>query len=163
MRAAGRRWIFGAFLLSLGTVMPASAQATADEQAVRAVVDRLFEAMAVHDTATMRSVFARCAVRGRRSRRNLRYTTPDEFFEGRPWRGRTGVQRRRLYDVEIRIDGPLAQVWTYYTFHVDDRFSHCGYDGFQMLKLNGEWKIVHLADSRRREGCTHQEWRGSGS
>jgi uncharacterized protein (TIGR02246 family) len=164
MRAAGRRWIFGAFLLSLGTVMPASAQATADEQAVRAVVDRLFEAMAVHDTATMRTLFAPDArFAGVDREGNLSYTTPDEFFEG-VGRGAGGPAfNETLYDVEIRIDGPLAQVWTYYTFHVDDRFSHCGYDGFQMLKLNGEWKIVHLADSRRREGCTHQEWRGSGS
>ncbi len=159
MTAARRRWILGAFAMALGTAAPVSAQSTTDEQAVRAVVDRLFEAMAVHDTAGMRPLFAPDArFAGVDREGNLSYTTPSEFFQAIGGAAGGPALNETLYDVEIRIDGPLAHVWTYYTFHVGDRFSHCGYDGFQMLKLDGEWKIVHLADSRRREGCTHQEW-----
>jgi hypothetical protein len=58
-----------------------------------------------------------------------------------------------LQDVEIRVDGPLATVWTYYDFIAGGEFSHCGYDAMQLLKVGGEWKIVALADTRRKEGC----------
>jgi hypothetical protein len=58
-----------------------------------------------------------------------------------------------IQDVEIRIDGPLAIVWTYYDFFAGDRFSHCGYDAFQLLKASGAWQIVALADSRRQQEC----------
>jgi hypothetical protein len=61
-----------------------------------------------------------------------------------------------LGDVEIRIDGPLASVWMYYDFYAGDDFSHCGYNAFQMLKAAGEWKVVAITDSRRREGCLKQ-------
>jgi hypothetical protein len=58
-----------------------------------------------------------------------------------------------LHDVEVRVDGPLATVWTYYDFFAGGEFSHCGYDAMQLLKVRGDWKIVALADTRRTEGC----------
>jgi hypothetical protein len=58
-----------------------------------------------------------------------------------------------IQDVEIRMDGSLATVWAYYDFFAGDRFSHCGYDAFQLLKSQSEWKVVGVADSRRTEGC----------
>lgn len=158
-----RRLLVGAALLAAAAVAaPASAQGTADEQAVRDVVDTLFEAMAVQDTATMRTLFAADArFAGVGQDGSLSYTTAEEFLDGVG--GAAGGPRfnETLYDVEVRVDGPLAHVWTYYTFHVGEQFSHCGYDGFQLLKLDGAWKIVHLADTRRREGCRHQEWQGA--
>jgi membrane carboxypeptidase/penicillin-binding protein len=58
-----------------------------------------------------------------------------------------------VHDVEVRVDGPLATVWTYYDFFAGGEFSHCGYDAMQLLKVRGDWKIVALADTRRTEGC----------
>src|SRR5690606_3828668 len=101
---------------------PAAAQGTAEEQAVRDVVDTLFEAMAVQDTATMRTLFApdaRFAGVGRDG--SLSYTTAEEFLDGVG--GSAGGPRfnETLHDVEVRVDGPLAHVWTYYTFHVGEQ------------------------------------------
>ena len=133
---------------------PAMAQ-DADEQAVIDVVNTLFEGMAARDTAAMAPLFAegaRFAGVGRDG--GIHYSTPQEFMNAVA--GASGpAWIERVYDIEVRIDGPLANVWTYYTFHLDDRFSHCGYDALQMLQVEGTWKIVHLADSRRTEGCTH--------
>jgi len=56
----------------------------------------------------------------------------------------------------VRIDGNVAQVWAYYTFHRNTTFSHCGIDAFMLAKVGSTWKITQLADSRRTEGCTHQ-------
>jgi len=66
------------------------------------------------------------------------------------------VWNERIYDPEVRIDGNVAQVWAYYTFHRNTTFSHCGIDAFMLAKVGSTWKITQLADSRRTEGCTHQ-------
>ena len=73
--------------------------------------------------------------------------------DGRVVSGGMGIIR--IWDPEVRIDGDLAQVWAYYTFHRNGAFSHCGVDAFMLLKVGGEWKITQLADSRRTTGCTH--------
>jgi hypothetical protein len=65
------------------------------------------------------------------------------------------VWNERIWDPEVRIDGDVAQVWAYYTFHRNATFSHCGVDAFMLLKVGGEWKITQLADSRRTTGCAH--------
>jgi predicted metal-dependent phosphoesterase TrpH len=44
-------------------------------------------------------------------------------------------------------------VWTAYDFHVNSRFSHCGYDSFQLTRTAAGWKIIAIADTQRREGC----------
>jgi hypothetical protein len=53
----------------------------------------------------------------------------------------------------VKIDGELASVWTPYKFYAGEKFSHCGVDSYQLVKLNGEWKIQYLIDTRRKQGC----------
>lgn len=139
-------------IVGFGVSAPAAAQASGDQQAVRDVVTTLFEAMAARDTATMATLFAPGARFAGLGRDGVHYTTPAEFMSAVA--GATGpAWIERTYDTDVKIDGPLASVWTYYTLHVGEEFSHCGYDAFQMLNLEGAWKIVHLADSRRQEDC----------
>ena len=58
-----------------------------------------------------------------------------------------------LFDYKIRVDGPMANAWTPYEFWIDEQFSHCGVNSFQLAKLDGVWKIIYLIDTRRKEGC----------
>lgn len=53
----------------------------------------------------------------------------------------------------IKIDGPLAIAWTPYHFYFNGKFSHCGVNSFQLVRINGEWKIQYIIDTRRRAGC----------
>jgi len=53
----------------------------------------------------------------------------------------------------IQVDGPMANAWTAYEFHVNDNFSHCGVNSFQLVKQEDTWKIIYLIDTRRKEGC----------
>jgi len=59
----------------------------------------------------------------------------------------------RIYDVQVRVDGNLAQVWAPYTFYLDGKISHCGVDALQLLKDPSGWKVTQLADTRRRDNC----------
>ena len=59
----------------------------------------------------------------------------------------------RLLDYKVQVDGNLAHVWTPYEFWFNGNFSHCGANAFTIVKTEAGWKIIHLIDSRRREGC----------
>jgi hypothetical protein len=135
---------------------PAAAQES-EEQAVKDVVVRLFDGMRARDTALMRTVFAEEAqFYGVGRDGAISVSTPGDFMRSIGG-GPVGlVVDEVLHDVEVRVDGPLAAVWTYYDFFAGDRFSHCGYDAIQLLKLAGEWKIVAIADSRRTADCRQQ-------
>ncbi|WP_185152800.1 hypothetical protein, partial [Fulvivirga aurantia] len=58
-----------------------------------------------------------------------------------------------IYNTEIKIDDRLAQVWTDYAFYLGKDFHHCGVDAFQLFKTDEGWKIFHITDTRRTEGC----------
>lgn len=62
-----------------------------------------------------------------------------------------------IWDARMEVDGDFAQVWTQYAFYSGKNFSHCGVDAFQLIKIEGNWKIFHLADTRRKEGCNVPE------
>ena len=59
----------------------------------------------------------------------------------------------KLLDFSIQVDGPMANAWTPYEFWYQGEFSHCGVNSFQLIKDNGDWKIIYLVDTRRKEGC----------
>ncbi|WP_419211688.1 nuclear transport factor 2 family protein [Maribacter sp. X9] len=59
----------------------------------------------------------------------------------------------RLMDYSIQIDGPMANAWTPYEFWLNAEFHHCGVNSFQLLKEKGNWKIIYLIDTRRKDNC----------
>lgn len=145
-----------AVLLAL-TPASAPAQAAAPDSAILATVMRLFDAMRARDTAGLRAVFdsgARLVSAGmsREGSPAVRVTTIDEFV--RAIGALTIVPDERITEPEVRQDGGLATVWTRYGFYADGQFSHCGVDAFQLARTAAGWRIVALADTRRREGCT---------
>lgn len=64
--------------------------------------------------------------------------------------------QEKLLDYSIQVDGAMANAWTPYEFWVNDTFSHCGVNSFQMVKKQGTWKIIYLIDTRRKEDCQGQ-------
>lgn len=129
---------------------------TPAHDSVMATVKRLFDGMRARDTAMMRSAFAAGTVLGEvpRAGAAVRFTTIDAFIGGIGRAPAGQLLDERLYDPEIRLDGGLATVWVYYTFHIGERLSHCGYDAFQVVRTGEGWKIIGLADTRQTTGCT---------
>ena len=145
------------FLPLLALARPAVAQRSADETAVLATVENLFRGMRTRDTALMRSVFEPGArLTGIRVRQDgsevLQVISADQFIQfvakdPRPdW-------TERAFDPKVQIEGTLAQVWAAYDFHFGQTFSHCGVDAVQLLRHQGKWLIVSIADTFQREGC----------
>ena len=139
---------------------PRATGSAADREAVLAVVNKLFDAMRAKDTAAARSVFAPNAVLVTAAAApdgtpRLQEGQIDAFVASL---ARPGVPLldERLYDTEVRVDGNLAAVWTGYDFFLGDRLSHCGVDSFVLARHADGWKILHLSDTRRKEGCRGQ-------
>lgn len=131
-----------------------------ERSAVLATVQKVFDAMRTRDTALLRQAFdssARLVGVAARGTPMVRLTAPSAFGAAIASAPAGDVWNERIYDPEVRIDGDVAQVWAYYTFHRNKTFSHCGVDAFMLLKVGSEWKITQLADSRRTTGCTHTE------
>jgi hypothetical protein len=126
------------------------------EQEVMNVITGLFDAMRARDTAKMRAAFDPDAkftsVTMGRDSTTIRNEELDEFLRavGTP---RPDTLDERLRSPVVHVDGDLATVWTEYDFFVGTRFSHCGVDTFQLVREKTGWRIVALADTRRRTGC----------
>jgi cyanophycinase len=142
---AGRRVIRGSPQPALG----------AHEREIVEVVQQLFDAMRARDSAAIRAVFhpqARmfvAAPRGGTSGVAIRDV--DAFVAGIT--GMTERADERFVDPEVRMDGDLASVWTYYEFFQGDDFSHCGTDAFQLARDGSAWKILVITWNVKREGC----------
>ena len=148
-----RRTIVGITVCML-VVRPGLAQSTAEKE-VLAVVTRMFEGMRTADSAMVRSTMATgirfASVNARSTPAAIEFESVDGWV-----RGIAGSNRRwdeQVYDVQVRVDDNMAQVWAPYTFYLDRTLSHCGIDAFELLKDATGWKITQLADTRRRENC----------
>lgn len=59
----------------------------------------------------------------------------------------------RLLLFKIEADSTIANAWTPYEFYLNDKFSHCGVNVFQLYNDGKSWRILTLTDTRTREGC----------
>jgi hypothetical protein len=144
-----------------GTSTPVSAVAssTTEQRQVQAevlaVVNRLWEAMRTNDSIMARSVFDSTAQMVSITTVNgspfVRWNRVDRFVTAigsakEPW-------IERMVAPEVRVDGNLASVWTWYDFSRGGKVSHCGYDSIELARMGTEWKIIYIADTRQQTGC----------
>ena len=47
----------------------------------------------------------------------------------------------------------MANAWAPYEFYINSEFSHCGINSFQLIKIEGNWKIIYIIDTRRKDNC----------
>ena len=143
------------------TPSTATTQSAAEEKAVLATVQRMFDAMRTRDTAAFREIFEPNArLVGMRARSN-----GEQVIQVLPWE-RFGAMMaadtraqwiERAWSPEVRIRGTLATVWAEYDFHFGQTPSHCGVDAVQLLKTSAGWKIVSIADTYEASGCPKRE------
>ncbi|QEC69562.1 nuclear transport factor 2 family protein [Panacibacter ginsenosidivorans] len=126
------------------------------EDSVKAVINRLFDAMRNADSKSLTDCFADSAILQSVSNRNdtVKISTDavKEFADFIATVKKGDADERITFDV-IRIDGALAIAWTPYKFYYKGNFSHCGADSYQLVRINGLWKIQYLIDTRRRDNC----------
>lgn len=148
----------GLFVTSFAQYNPAKDPALNEQQKeVMEVVTRLFDGMRQADSAKVHSSF----------RDNVTLYSSFTNKEGKPIMHEGSlndflvsigtphvvVYDEPIWDYSVHIDGNLANVWTKYAFYAGEKFSHCGVDAFMLNKDGNGWKIFHLTDTRKRQGC----------
>nr|HQU86865.1 DUF4440 domain-containing protein [Pyrinomonadaceae bacterium] len=131
-----------------------------DEKAsAGAGADKLFEAMRTKNAAAIQSLFLE----------NGQLTAFDQPRDGKGFsttrnfsgaafakmiaEAKAGEFLEKMPEKQVRIYGEAAVVTGRYTFHVGDKFSHCGTNAFHLLKSNGEWKIANASSTLEFNGC----------
>jgi hypothetical protein len=138
-------------------VMSLKAAAQQEEEKVKTPIINLFEGMRKSDSNMLRAAFApgailQTVVKNKEGKVVVRSEEVNKFIEAIT-KPRTEIYDERVTFDIVRIDNDLAIAWTPYKFYISEKFSHCGVNSFQLVRINGEWKIQYLIDTRRREGC----------
>lgn len=133
------------------------AMAQTAEDSVKAVINTMFTAMKNADGALLKSCFSDSVVfqsigRNKEGTMMVRSENP-EIFIHQVNSAKPGSLDERISFETVKVDGPLAIAWTPYSFYLDNQFSHCGVNSFQLVRFNGIWKIQYIIDTRRRSGC----------
>lgn len=138
----------------------------ADSAAVHQVIRNIFTGMRTRDTTLMRAQFhpstaMRSVSYNRAAQPVIEEDGVTDWISGVAGAPATTLLDERLGPPAIEVDGNLASLWVYYEFWIGDRFSHCGADVFTLGRTSDGWKILFVADSRRRSGCAQNLPKGA--
>ena len=140
------------FLLNVNT-----AQTQSNEEQIIAVIQQLFDGMRANDSMMIKDLFAPestlSSIFTNREGQVVKRSSPTTGFVTAVGRPHDEVWDEKIWSYEIKIDDPMGQAWTEYTFYVGDRLSHCGVNVFEMIHLQDGWKISGITDTRRNHGC----------
>lgn len=133
----------------------------AQEAELKKVIHDFFQQMYKQDTAALRKQFIPAAILytysyDAKGNPRAKGASLSEFINGVSFLGDSPVEER-LTGWQCLIDDGIASVWTPYEFYFEGKFSHCGVDSWQMMKIQGEWKITQLTDTRRKTSCQEEE------
>ncbi len=138
-------------------VLVCTYSAWSQENQVHDLVDHMFQSMEQKDTAALRKCFTP----------GVQFTTFSYDSKGNS--RAKGVYLNDFlrqvsligeYDVEEKltawqcfIDDGMASVWAPYEFYFDKKFTHCGVNSIQVIKVQNEWRINQITDTRRKQDC----------
>lgn len=158
-----RRFLVALLLGGLYAAAPIHAQPgpprspeQADVQAVRVTIDALFDGMRAGDSAAVRGLFApgaRVRALDADAEAPVVETRTADAFAAAVGQPRDAAWDERVWDVRIRVDGPVASAWMPYVFYVGDERSHCGTNALHLVRRGDAWRIQHIAYTRRQD-CT---------
>ncbi|WP_430467994.1 nuclear transport factor 2 family protein [Winogradskyella ouciana] len=145
--------LLGAFCFTLIV----NAQKTEKEN-VKATIVKFFESFHKQDTTKLKAmakgdIIMQSISVDKEGKTVLQESDYSQFLKNIASIPKDRTFEEKLLDFNIQVDGNMANAWTPYEFWYNGNFSHCGVNSFQLIKVNDEWKIIYLVDTRRREGC----------
>jgi hypothetical protein len=149
------RLISALFLLSslTGAAWAQAASSETSKQEAIAVIDRLWEAMRTKNADAIKSLFTPegqlVAVDKPRDGKGLSKTRvlSGEAFAKLISEAKAPEFFERMPQPQANVFGDLAIVFGRYTFHIGDKFSHCGTNTFNLVRTETGWKIANGAST----------------
>jgi hypothetical protein len=134
---------------------PTSRTYTDQEEEVLAVVDRMLLAVGNHDTAALEDLLINEGVSW------FQTITPDESSEVEPFRNEDLMSPEtdadpfieRYWNPTVQIRSGIAHVWAPYELRDNGKQIHCGIDGFDLVYLDGAWRVASIMSTMEPKGC----------
>jgi|TARA_B100001059_G_C17775781_1_gene551165 hypothetical protein len=127
-----------------------------DEKLVRATAEQFFLAIETKDRALLKSIMVPGSLNistqelqnDQAKITTLNYASMIDLLTGAG-----NEKKERAWDETILVQGHIAVYWAPYDFHVDQKFTHCGIDSFQLIKKEGRWLISNASWTRETLNC----------
>lgn len=126
------------------------AQNTSEKEIIKPI-ENLFNAMKSADSLGVKNAFSGSAIMQTFGKNQEIRTDKVEDFAKQVGASQAGDLDERFTISKILVDGNMASVWVPYQFYYKGNFSHCGINSFQLAKINNEWKIQYIIDTRRKK------------
>lgn len=147
--------------LAACTTTPATQSAAVDttkspyESEILATVDRFLLALGNHDDAALDEVTITEGVSW------IQAIKPGDQRPVQPYTNESLLQpdpdadpfMERYWDPVVRVRGGLAQVWAPYELRDNGKVVHCGIDAFDVVFLDGTWRIASVLSTMEPEAC----------
>jgi hypothetical protein len=140
-------------LTILAAFATVSISAQDDKKAAGDLIDKLWEGMRLKNAEMIKSVFTAdgqlVAIDKPRDGKGISTTRvfTAEAFAKNISEAKAPEFLERMPSPDIKIFGDLAIVTGRYTFHVGDRFSHCGTNTFNLVRTETGWKVANGAST----------------
>lgn len=142
------------------SAMSVSAQHNDDAKAAIGVVNQLFAEMAAANPAGIVALHTPtsdlAAVFKQRDGKSRYQSFNGEAFS-KMFTDKTKVMREEMYDPKVEVHNDWAMVWGRYVFFNGDKLSHCGINQFNLIRIDGTWKIANGASTIDPADCTEKE------
>jgi hypothetical protein len=119
---------------------------SADEQAVLAPIQSMFDGMSKRDAAQIKAPTLPGGTMVLMRDGKPTQMTFEAFAELVGKHSKTQIEER-IHNPLVRIDNDLAVVWAPFDFLVDGKVDHCGTDLFNLVRVDGRWIIANVADT----------------
>jgi hypothetical protein len=118
-----------------------------------AVVQKLFDGVAAHDEAMIRSVALPDARLYAIRDTGAPASSSLEDFAKRIAGMKGRLLERFAEKPQVLLHEKVAQVWGKYEFFRDGKYDHCGVDSFSLLKTEEGWKVATVVYTSEVAGC----------
>lgn len=140
------------FFLFFFIMSPIIAQDPQEE--IKGVINQLFKGMQEADSIAVAAVFMEEAImqtiiNNKENQTSVRQEAVSNFAS-LVGKQKKGALNEIIEYGDIKIDSPLAFVWTPYRFYYNGTFSHSGVNAFCLVKSSRGWKIQYIIDTRKR-------------
>lgn len=148
-------------LFALGAIGYAQGPNASNEEAkneVKQVIETFFDGFHKQDSTIIKNTVADEIVlqtTGRNPEGKTLFKTEEfsKFLKSIVGIPETVKFEEKLTSFSIQVDRTMANAWVGYEFWLNDEFSHCGINSFQLINFDGEWRIIYLIDTQGKEGC----------
>lgn len=143
-------------IYSLPLFLSLASYGQSEKEEVIKTIEQLFEGMRQGDSTMVRAAMAPQArlltIIEKDGIVSLQEVSIEKFIQA------VGIPHDEIWDekitaYDIKIDDRLASAWTPYQFYLGKNFSHCGVNAMQLYKSQDGWKIMEIADTRRKTNC----------